>query len=182
MTDSTKNPFGDLGDEATAAPKKRGRPRKDASPHKEAVADLVASGEGALTEADLATIRERAKKIVAEQLRAKQLEDALDKAIAEEKYAAGVPLSGPAPVSAYETVFISLPEFSHALILDGKRYFHGTSPKVSPQVAEFLRYQMQTAWAHEEERLGNSKYAAYRRPRNPVIAPNGAIINQSQQF
>ena len=116
---------------------KRGRPAK------------LANLSDELTEEDISAIRLKAKERVAREIRESEEERLLAEFEDEERVAKGLaPLTGAPRAKSFMDVTISLPEFSPYLSIDGARFYHGHTYRVSGDQAQFLLWQMQPSWFH----------------------------------
>ena len=161
MTDETKKPAAAKADPVAAKP-----------------AD-VETDPSVLSPADLEKIRADAKAKVAKEIRQSAIKAAMEEMEAEERIAAGLaPKVGAAPVAEEEMmhVTISLPVFCvEGINLDGKRYMHGHTYRVSPSLYVTLVDQMQMSWHHEDQKDG--KFTNFNRRERDTHIRHGAPIN-----
>lgn len=157
--------------------KKTAAPKADPTTGEIAV---VAADPNVITDEDKAILRAKAKEKVAKELRQAALKIAMEEIEEEERIAAGLaPKIGEAPPAEDELqhIVISLPLFcTDGINLDGRKYLHGHTYRVSPAVFASLIDQQQMSWQHEDQTKGQSMLLGERRARDTHLR-HGAAMN-----
>lgn len=136
-----------------------------------------------LTPEDMEVVRERARK-AAQASKKKEAEDQYYKQALEEE------LRALEPEKELRDIVLDLPPFAHAVMLDGKQYFHGHKYEVTRQVYDLLGEIVARGWAHDAEvghpnakfyerpsHLGIGNYASVHPPmRNEQLSPQNADV------
>jgi hypothetical protein len=156
--------------------KKAAAPKADPAPEKPAV---VAADPNAFSEEDIAQLRAKAREKVQKELRQAALKAKMEEIEEEERVAAGLaPKEGPAPTAEelLQHVTVSLPPFCiDGINLDGRKYMHGHTYRVSPAVYATLIDQMQMSWQHEDQKDG--KFTNFNRRERDTHIRHGAALN-----
>ena len=98
----------------------------------------------ALTEKDKAAIREKARLMVANELKAREETALLDAYLEEERKASD-------PKQQLVPIFLNLAGHSEYIMLDGVQFFNERLHYVTPSVFAVLIEQQARGWAHEDE-------------------------------
>jgi len=133
----------------------------------------------ALSDKEKAAIREKAKLMVANELKAREETALLDQYLAEERKAVD-------PQQQLIPIFLNLAGHSEYIMLDGVQYFHQQLHHVTPNVFAVLAEQQARGWAHEEEtevrdtrtrrrntapsHVGIGNFTDNRNPRNLTVS------------
>lgn len=141
---------------------------------------LEQQGMPLLSEEDREQIRAKAKEHVAKKRRDKAEAELLAQAIIEEEREY-VPEDQLEDVYIELAPFVAVARFNAAFIaLDGVRFFHGMSYRVSRKVGDTLRDIMARGWEHEREIHGERRAAdVNRRPLLGQLSPHNANINST---
>lgn len=152
--------------------------KKTAAPKAEEKAAVVADP-NVITDEDKAILRAKAKEKVAKELRQAALKIAMEEIEEEVRVAAGLaPKEGeaPTPEELLQHIVISLPPFCiDGINLDGRKYLHGHTYRVSPSVYASLIDQQQMSWQHEDQKDG--KFTNFNRRERDTHIRHGAAVN-----
>jgi len=127
-------------------------PKKDESDEPKIVtlnADLISDDQKKL-------LREKARKMVSDKRLEAAEDDFLKEAMRQEELA-------DKPDEQLEYIMLDLAGHSEYIMLDGVRYFHGTTYEVTRSVGATMREIIARGWQHEQE-IGGANRDLYRRP------------------
>lgn len=122
-----------------------------------------------LSAEDQEAIREKAAEVVAKERHDAAEKALLEQALAEERRKHDV---GPRDEDLM-TVQIDLPGYSDGLVINAKKYFHGSTYTVPVSLGRDMLSMMARAWEHENE-IGGANRDAYQKPRQQVLRPGMA--------
>lgn len=140
--------------------------------------DVPAEYEGILDPADIAEIHAEAAKLLNAEQRKTARAALLKKVKADLERAAMLALLEGTARGDQVDVYIDLATYAADIRLDGQRYLHGSTHRVSRHVAAVLHEQMQRSWQHQESISGRRD--DFNRKRSIAINGRTGVVQGAE--